>query len=114
VAAIGIALLVPCLYGAQERKTPVSVFRIGQDQVGSLFVAAVNRELAKSVRNEQMPSEGIKDGFRFYVELISIDVSDDVSAQGKRSVISVVIEEMGLPNSIPVSNMWYHKVVVVD
>jgi hypothetical protein len=28
--------------------------------------------------------------------------------------VSVVIEEMGLPNSFPVPYKWYHKAVVVD
>ena len=35
-------------------------------------------------------------------------------AQGKRSVVSVVIEEFGVPNSYPVATMWYHKAIIVD
>jgi hypothetical protein len=33
---------------------------------------------------------------------------------GNRSAVSLVIEDMGLPNSDPVSENWYHKVALVD
>ena len=61
-----------------------------------------------------MPTEVSKSGLRFYVEFISVDVAEAASEQGKRSVVSVVIQDMGLPNSFPVADMWYHKAIVVD
>ena len=59
-------------------------------------------------------SEQTQDKFELYVELISVDVTESKSDEGKRSVVSVVIEEFGLPNSYPVASMWYHKVIVMD
>ena len=53
-------------------------------------------------------------GFRFFVELATVDVADDAHEKGKRSAVSVIVEEMGRPNSFPVSNLWYHKVIVVN
>ena len=97
---------------AQARKTPVWVAHTGKDQVGVFFVKAFERDIARSDRYEPMKGEG--DGLRFYVDFITTDASDTASEQGKRSAVSVVIEDMGLPNSFPVANMWYHKAFVVD
>jgi hypothetical protein len=57
---------------------------------------------------------GIEKGFRFYVEFITIDAADAAPEQGKRSLVSVVIEDMGRPDSFPVADMWYHKAIVVN
>jgi hypothetical protein len=43
-----------------------------------------------------------------------VDAAENKSDEGKRSLVSVVIEEFGLPNSYPVATMWYHKLIVVD
>jgi hypothetical protein len=107
-------LLIPCSGAAQQRKIPVSVSQVGHDQVGSLFATAFKQDLSHSARYEFMRTEVSKSGLRFYVEFITVDAADGASDQGKRSVISVVIQDMGLPNSFPVANMWYHKVIVVD
>jgi hypothetical protein len=40
--------------------------------------------------------------------------TDIASEKGKRFVISVVIQDMGLPNNYPVPGMWHHKVIVVN
>jgi hypothetical protein len=112
--AVVFVLLIPCASSAQERRIPVSVSRTGQDQVGSLFAAALKRELSHSKQYEPMFTGGINTGFRLYVDLITVDVADKELEQGKRSVVSIVIQDFGLPNSYPVANMWYHKVVVVD
>jgi hypothetical protein len=105
-------LLIPFSGAAQERKTPVSVGHTGNDEVGKLFVEAFNRELSHSTRYAPM-NESDK-GFRFFVDFITVDVADTAPEEGKRSVVSVVIEDMGLPNSFPVADMWYHKVIVVN
>jgi len=102
-------LLIPFFAAAQEPKTPVSVGHTGKDQVGTLFVEAFNRELSHSTRYTPM-NESDK-GFRFFVDFITVDASDTAPEEGKRSVVSVVIEDMGLPNSFPVADMWYHKVI---
>jgi hypothetical protein len=99
---------------AQERRIPVSVSRTGVDRVGSLFVAALNRELSHSIRYEPMPTEGIDKGLRFYIELVTVDLSNNGQERGKSSAVSVVIEDMGLPGSFPVATKWYHKVIVFD
>jgi hypothetical protein len=111
---VALALVVPFAGMAQERKTAVSVTHKGQDQIGSLFVAAFNQELLHSARYEPMASEGAKNGLRFYVDITTVDVATDVPKRGQDSAISVVIEEMGFPNSFPVPDMWYHKLVIVD
>jgi hypothetical protein len=105
-------LLFPCL--AHSRKIPVSVSRTGQDYVGSLFTAALQKELSQSVAYAPVQTAGTDSGLRFYVELSTIEVADKKQDQGKRSVVSIVIQDMGSPNSYPVANMWYHKVIVVD
>jgi hypothetical protein len=61
-----------------------------------------------------MQSDGVKSGLRFYIELITVDPADNGPEQAKRSVASVVIQDFGIPNSYPVADMWYHKVIVVD
>jgi len=99
---------------AQERKISVSLSRTGEDHVGSLFVEALNRELSNSIRYQPMPSEGIDKGLRFYVELATVGLGNSERKSDKRSAVSVVIEDMGLPSSFPVAATWYHKIVVVD
>ena len=109
-----LAPLMVCTVLAQQSKTPVSVSHIGEDQFGSLFVAALNRELSQSAKYERMAGPDVNKGLRFYVELVTVDVADDRRERGKRSAASVVIEDMGLPNTFPVATKWYHKVIVVD
>ncbi len=53
-------------------------------------------------------------GFQFDMDMITTDAGDTAAEQGKRAVVSVVVEDMGLPNSFPVANMWYHKAFIVD
>jgi hypothetical protein len=110
---VALLLLLPCSAAAQDR-IPVSVSQTGLDQIGLTFASAFKRELARSSHYELMPSGGVNDGLRFYVELITIDVGGTARERGRRSAISVVIQEMGLPNSFPVGFMWYHKAIVVD
>jgi hypothetical protein len=110
-----LALLFACTGAAQERQIiPVSVSRAGKDQVGLLFLAALNRELSHSLRHGPMPANPTNKGLRFYIELVTVDVAENEQQRGNRSAVSVVIEEMGLPNSFPVPNKWYHKAFVVD
>lgn len=72
--------------------------RAGQGLVGSRFEAALKDELSRSTRYKPRYSEGVKTKFEFHIDLRTADVSDNKSEQGKRSVISVVIEDFGLPN----------------
>jgi hypothetical protein len=109
---VAVALLISHTVETQQHKTPVSVSRTGKDRVGSRFVEAFNRELSHSPGYEPMSKS--EKGFRFFVEFITIDVANAVPEEGNRSVVSVVIQQMGLPNSFPVADMWYHKVIVVD
>jgi len=90
------------------------VSHAGQDRVGSLFESALKQELSRSTRYVPRYSEGAKTKFEFHIDLSTVDVADNKPEQGKRSVVSVVIEDFGLPNSYPVATMWYHKVIVVD
>jgi hypothetical protein len=99
---------------AQGPRTPVYLSRTGQDSVGVLFEAALKQELSRSTRYTPRNAEGAKGKFEFVIELATVDVADDKAEQGKRSVVSIVIEDFGLPNSYPVATMWYHKVIVVD
>ena len=112
IFVVAVALLIPLAAAAQPLKTPVSLGHTGKDQVGSLFVEAFSRQLSRSPRYESM-SESEK-GFRFFVDFITVDAADMTPEKGKRSAVSVVIEQMGLPNSFPVADMWYHKIIVVD
>jgi hypothetical protein len=109
---LATALLIASTSVAQQAKIPVSVRHTGKDRVGILFVEAFNRELSHSPRYQHM-NENEK-GLRFFVDFITVDASDIPAEEGKRSVVSVVIEQMGLPNSFPVSDMWFHKVLSVN
>ena len=109
-----LALVIPCAGFAQDRKTPVSVSHTGKDQVGMLFVAALDRELSNSNGYRSLRTGEKESGLRFYVDLTTVDPADTQQQQGRKSAISVVIQDFGLPNSFPVADMWYHKVIVVD
>ncbi len=109
-----LALVIPCSGFAQDRKTPVSVSHTGKDQVGVLFVAALDRELSNSNKYRPLRAGENESGLRFYVDLISIDPADTPQQRERKSVISVVVQDFGLPNSFPVSDMWYHRVIVVE
>src|SRR5438874_8573505 len=61
-----------------------------------------------------MLGKGANTGLRFYVELATVDVAEDSRGLGNRSAVSVVVQDMGLPNTFPVSSIWYHKVIVVN
>lgn len=112
--AIFLVLLVPCASFPQGSRTPVYVSHTGQDRVGSLFEAALKQELSRSARYAPQHSEEAKAQLEFHIDLSTVDVADNKSEQGKRSVVSVVIEDFGLPNTYPVETMWYHKVIVVN
>jgi hypothetical protein len=111
--AVVVVLLVPFTGFGQEPRTWVYVSRAGQDLVGSRFEAALKDELSRSTRYRPRYSEGAKTKFEFHIDLSTADVSDSKAEQSKRSVVSVVIEDFGLPNSYPVETMWYHKVIIV-
>jgi len=104
------ALLLSSLSMAQPHKIPVSVLRTGDDKVGSLFVAALNREVSRSTIYAPTPREGNEKGLRFYIELATVTVGDGHDT----SAVSVVVEDMGLPNSFPVATKWYHKILLVN
>lgn len=112
--ALLVLLLAPCAGFAQESRIPVHVSYTGKDSVGSMFDEALKRALTHSTRYVPKYSEQAHNKIELYVEMVSVDVAENKSDDGKRSVISVVIEEFGLPNSYPVATMWYHKVIVVD
>ncbi|HUK31995.1 MAG TPA: hypothetical protein VLV89_12835 [Candidatus Acidoferrum sp.] len=107
-------LLFPLSGLAQNHKFPVSVSQSGHDQVGSLFTSAFKRELSRSVHYEFLPPQQSRNEATFYVELMTVDMGDDPANQGKRSAISIVISEMGMPGDYPVPYKWYHKLIVVE
>jgi hypothetical protein len=112
--AVVVILLIPYTSFGQESRTWVDVSRAGQDLIGSRFEAALKEELSRSTRYRPRHSDGAKTKFEFHIDLSTVDVSDIKAEQGKRSVVSVVIEDFGLPNSYPVATMWYHRVIIVD
>jgi len=112
--AVLVLLLAPGTSFAQEGRIPVHVSHTGKDSVGSLFDEALKQELMRSTRYMPKYSEQSKNKFELYVEMISVDIAENKSEEGRKSVVSVVIEEFGLPNSYPVATMWYHKVLVLN
>jgi len=112
VSIVVFALMVPLTVGAQDKKLPVSIKHFGKDQVGGLFAEAFEREVSNSSAYKRTSEQGR--GPEFYVELISVEPGATLSQQGRKSVISIVIQSFGFPNTFPVSDMWYHKVIVVD
>ena len=89
-------------------KTEIYVTHTDHDRSGMRFAAAVKRALLKSGRYQVREDGGYYKGFKQYVEMSSLEVSPTISA------VSVVIEDMGMPNSYPVSEMWYHKLFLVE
>jgi len=79
-----------------------------------MFEQALKRALTHSTKYMLKYSEQEQNKFELYVELVSVDVAENKTEEGKKSVVSVVIEEFGLPNTYPVATMWYHKVIAVD
>ena len=121
-----VALMLSVFSWSQQGKTLVSVLRTGNDSVGSLFAISLNQAISKSSRykivfEDQQKSDSEKidakilgtatKGLEFYIELSTIAVDDRTGHQS--SAVSVVVENMGLPNSWPVPYMWYHKIIVV-
>lgn len=85
------------------------VTHAGQDAAGTQFVDAVKRALSRSGKYKLAnPNDSAHEsGFRLYLDITTLDVASATAEQ--TSVASVVIQEMGLPNSWPVPFMWYHK-----
>jgi len=99
--------------GIFNSKTLVYVSHHGEDRTGTQFLAAVKQELSKSSEFEVAYSEAyVQKRLRFYMEISTIEATPDRS--GNLSAVSVVIENMGLPNSYPVRFKWYHKVFLVE
>jgi hypothetical protein len=108
-------------------KAPVSVSRKGNDEVGALLLAAINQELSKSTtysfRRDEPVSDSAELGFKvsdapekkgleFFIELATADAARNEQKHGSTSAVSIVIKSMGLPNSWPVPDAWYHKIVI--
>jgi hypothetical protein len=110
-----LAMLCCSASFAQEKRSPVYVSRSGQDGVGSVFESALRKELSgSSIYALRDFEEGAKPKFEFHIELATVDLAVESSERGKRSAVSVVIEQFGLPNSYPIAEMWYHKVIVMN
>jgi len=93
-------------------KIPIYLTHDGNDQDGAEFVASVKRALSTSKKYELVAPTRTFKGFVWHIELLTI--TDGTSNKEHSSVASVVIQEMGLPNSYPVASMWYHKVFVLE
>jgi hypothetical protein len=119
IGSVLLVLLVCSMFcvgtvAQQVMKTPVSVSRTGNDEVGSLLVAAINQELSKSTKYEGMRDEPVphsaklgikasaapKKGLEFFIELVTADVAPSEQARGITSAISFVTESMGLPKQL--------------
>jgi hypothetical protein len=96
--AVVVVLLVPFTGFSQEKRTWVYVSRAGQDLVGSRFETALKDEPSRSTRYRPRYSKVAKTKFEFHIDLSTVDVSDTKAEQGKKSVVSIVIEEFGLPD----------------
>jgi hypothetical protein len=58
-----------------------------------MFDEALKRALTHSTRYMPKYSEQAQNKFGLYVELVSVDVAENKSDEGKRSVVSIVIQE---------------------
>lgn len=107
------SLLLVSIASAQMAKTSVSVRQTGNDVVGQLLKQAVQDEIKKS----GYPADQAKNGFRHFIELISVDaheMKEDAhkTKDGELSFVSVVISSM-TPGGGPIRDQWYHKVILV-
>jgi hypothetical protein len=98
-------------------KVPVSASSKGNDEVGALLLPAIHQELSKSTaysfrRDEPVSDAPEKKGLEFFIELATADAATNEQKHGSTSLVSIVIESMGLPNSWPVPDAWYHKIVI--
>ena len=48
------------------------------------------------------------------MNFITVAIPSARPDHGEDSASSVVIEQMGLPNSFPVPDVWYHKLIIVN
>ena len=109
---ISFLVVIPATCFAQARRAPVYVSHAGQDSVGALFEAALNQELSRSILYIPRSAKGANGKFEFHIDLRTVDVADSKSEQGKRSVVSVVIEDFGpiaillKPCGITKSSSW--------
>ena len=99
------------LRGSADSAIPVFLSHEGTDGVGTQFMKEVRHELSKSKRFKLSSSDVPGQGLRFYVDVSTMDVS---TGNRSHSVASLVIEEMGLPNSYPVPSLWYHKLILLE
>ena len=118
IGILAVTVVLSGMAGAQATKTgivtsavPVYLSHEGNDKVGMQFIADLRRELSKSNRLKDTTADLTGRGLRFYVEISTLDVG---TVSRDQSVASVVIEEMGVPNSYPVASKWYHKVILLE
>ena len=118
IGILVVIIMVSGMAGGQAGKSgsisfgvPVYLSHEGKDKIGIQFVADLRGELSKSSRLRDPASNLKGQELRFYVDVSTLDVSTGGRAQ---SVASIVIEEIGLPNSYPVPSKWYHKVILLE
>ena len=109
----GVVLIIVSTAEAEKAKIPISVSRMGDDAAGALFADALTQEISHSTVYRPMANGIENQGVRYYIELVTLAVSGQTQASDRKSVISVVIQQMGQPNSFPVAELWYHKAFVV-
>jgi hypothetical protein len=92
---------------AQMAKTSMSVRQTGSDVIGPLLKQALQNEFRKS---RYADADQAKDGFRHFVELVSLDAGG--TKDGESSFVSVVVSSM-TPGGDAIPFQWYHKVILV-
>lgn len=107
-------LLVAQSTALGQPKMPIYMTHIGNHQTGMRFESAFEKEISRSARYTLKTTDEHSQGPRFYIEFLTGDWADCESAAGESSVVSIVVETMGLPNSYPVPDKWYHKLIKVD
>jgi hypothetical protein len=111
---LAIILIAQSAGLGEKPKIPVSIDHKGDDSVGILFESALKQEISVSSRYRLLQDAKDNHELRFYVQILTDDRAEAKSTAGKSSSVSIVIEAMGFPNSYPVPDMWYHKLISVN
>jgi hypothetical protein len=109
----------------QLMKVPVSVSRKGNDEVGARLLAAINQELSTSTTDSLRRDEPLshsaklrfkvsdapeKRGLEFFIEWQRLMLQR--TNRNMEALPPYPSSSMGLPNSWPVPDAWYHKIVI--
>lgn len=112
ILLVAMLLVAPGVACAQPRKTPVYLSHKGEDAIGKLLAIELKRQIEKSPRYRLDQLGTPKEGTKFFVKIVTLDVSGSGPGAGLTSAASVVVEALE-PMERQYAFAWYHKLMLV-